>query len=220
MNFQSFNNLLFIFDNLLFISCKSQKFNVPCEGQRNKPLLTINKSTIIMSNLFAAIEPTNIEFGAYLIASAIKKENELIKAAIDSTECLFEVEVLPRALRAINEESGEVFDIDLDLFCNFMLAFGDIQCEIAFDLWLKENVQDAELAQWVEAFMLAEDEKKEFRGQFGEYQYEVAYKYIKTNPVDKGAAPAPFPSSAPQFLEGEQGELEEGQEAARVPLFI
>ena len=92
----------------------------------------------------------------------------------------------------------------IDHFCNFMLLHGDFACEIAFDFWLTENVETYELDQWVEAFILAEDTKEEYRAQFGGYTYKKVYQYIKRNPVASKAHEAPFPVIAPSFFKGEQ----------------
>ena len=170
-----------------------------------------------MKNLFADIDPTNIEFTAYLVAMTVKKENELIKAAINSTECQFTSAIFPRSIRATNVESGEVFGFSIDHFCNFMLLHGDFACEIAFDFWLTENVESNELDQWVEAFILAEDIKEEYRAQFGGYTYKKAYQYIKRNPVASKAHEAPMPVTAPTFYKGEQDA--DGLEA-EVALFV
>jgi hypothetical protein len=169
-----------------------------------------------MKELFADIDPTNIEFTAYLVAMTVKKENELVKAAINSTECQFTAEVLPRVIRVTNEESGEVFGFSIDHFCNFMLLHSDLNCEIAFDIWMSEHIEDSELDQWVEAFILAEDTKEEYRAQFG-YTYKKAYKYIKRNPVASVAHEAPMPAAAPTFYKGEQDG--DGLEA-EVALFV
>lgn len=171
-----------------------------------------------MNNLFNSsdIDPTNMAFGAFILAGVMAAERDAVKNAINSTECQFSAEILPRSIRVTNEESGEVFGFSIDSFCVFCVNNKVVECEIAFDLWLGNSIEDCELDQWAEAFLLAEDAIEAFRAGYG-YNYKKAYKYIKRVPVERPAQPAPFPAEAPEFVEGERNEDGETNE---IPMFI
>lgn len=171
-----------------------------------------------MNNLFNSndLAPKNMAFGAFILAGVMAAEREEVKKAIDSTECQFSAEILPRSIRLTNEESGERFGFCIDAFCMFCVNNGVVECEITFDLWLTNSIEDCELDQWAEAFILAEDAREAFRAQYN-FEYKKQYKYLDRVPRPKKPAPAPFPEKAPDFAQGEQ---DGDGEATEVPMFI